>query len=113
VIEHLTPEQRAGLRPSVDVDALERLFDAAPADLRPLIVLHFSHTVHAAEVLAALGAQAGRPDAPAFAAAIERQSAVSDFPLTISAPDDPELRALWSAVEDRYCPPSTAEPSAG
>jgi hypothetical protein len=117
----LTPEQRDRLRDSVDTLALERLLDRLPtAAEQQLMLLSFYRNPTAAETADALGA-AGVDDAE-----LEDLRALADHTplpphlahpendfdpdwvaptqmvtLALHAPDDPELRELWEAVEPR------------
>jgi hypothetical protein len=116
---HLTYEQRARLRPSVDAPALERLLDRLPAAAeRQLMLLSFYMEPTAAEALDALGS-AGVDDAeledlralanhtplPPHLAHPENDvdpdwvAPTHTVNLAVEAPEDPELRALWKAVE--------------
>lgn len=116
----LTPEQRARLRRTVSHAALERLLARLPAGARSLMFLGFCDDPTPAEALAALrDAHTGESELE------EMRRFLEDTPLPphlahpendpdpgwtapalnmvfqVQPPDDPELRALWEAVEPR------------
>jgi hypothetical protein len=115
----LTAEERARLRPSVEVAALERLLARLPPEARRLLLLHFARARTLEDFRAAL-ADSGDPEAlrdlerflaepppPAEVHPATEPGTVSYVPLptddlyaNVSPPeDDPELRALWDAIE--------------
>jgi hypothetical protein len=106
---HLTDADRARLRPSVDVEALERFLDAIPeedrAGVRRVAVLHFSRHVTMADVrdfLAAIGneeAAAQIDRGLAIRAEKEPEAVPADQFFTMERPESPRLRALWDAIE--------------
>jgi len=111
----LTPAERARLRPTVDVSALERFLDAIPDNVRPsvqsAVVLHFSRTVTMRDIRDFLNAM-GSDDA---AAAVDRAIATkpsreppalpddsvppNEEAFTMEPPQSPRLRKLWDAIE--------------
>jgi hypothetical protein len=113
----LTPAERARLRPSVDVNALERFLAEIPEDVRPgvktAVVLHFSQSVTMADIRDFLRAVGNDHTAAAVDRAIATQpakepGAIPDEPkpaksdvFTMEPPESPQLRALWEAIEPR------------
>jgi hypothetical protein len=111
----LTPAERARLRPSVDVSALERFLAEIPDDVRPgvqtAVVLHFSRNVTMADIRDFLNAMGSDDAADAVDRAIatkapEKPPPVADGPeaprnelFTMEAPKSPRLRELWNAIE--------------
>jgi hypothetical protein len=81
----LRPEDRTRLRPTVDAAALERLLAAVPSEARSAIVLACLAEPSAADRTAA-GVDPIKPGAE------------SSFSFRF---EDPELTALWRAVEPR------------
>jgi hypothetical protein len=116
---HLTPAERARLRPTVDVSALERFLAEIPEEVRPgvqsAVVLHFSRTVTMADIRDFLRAVGNDDTAAAMDRAIATQpakepgipdesiSAKSDV-FTMEPPQSPQLRALWDAIEPQQPP---------
>lgn len=116
----LTPEWRTRLRRSVDVPALERLLVYLPAAGRPVMILSFCEDPTPAEALDALRSS-GVSDAeceelrrfaeyeplPPHVAHPENDpdphwtAPASHLIFQVQPPADPELRALWEAVEPR------------
>jgi hypothetical protein len=117
--ERLTAEERARLRPSVDAAALERFLARAPREARRAVVLHFAQERTLEDFRAAL-ADSGDPEAlrdlerflaepppPAEVHPATGPGTVSyvtiptdNLYVNVSPPeDDPELRALWDAIE--------------
>ena len=116
----VTPEQRARLRRSVDVSALERLLAYLPATERPVMLLGFCSDPTPAEALDALRTS-GVSDAEFDE--LRRFAEYTPLPphlahpenvpdpnwtapawhliFQVQPPDDPELRVLWEAVEPR------------
>jgi hypothetical protein len=116
----LTPSERARLRTTVDVAALERYLVYVPPPSRGIIIVGFYEFPTSAEVLAALRADGTVPDAIEFF-----QSMVDNPPLPphlahpendydphwvppepnlvfqLSPPETPELRKLWELIEAR------------
>lgn len=96
----LTPEQRARLRPSVDVAALERLLAAVPAEARlGLVVACFAEITP--EELREVGAEVPDNAAETRPASHRGRPAHlppqhSDFMIEF---DDPHLARLWDEVE--------------
>jgi hypothetical protein len=124
----LTPAERARLRPTVDVDALERFLAEIPEEVRPgvqsAVVLHFSRAVTKADIrdfLSAVGnddaaaavdrAISAEPPSPASHPATEPDGPAYELIptteqlFTMEPPDSPRLRALWDAIE---APPPAA-----
>lgn len=117
----LTPAERARLRPTVDVGALERFLAEIPEDVRPgvksAVVLHFSRTVTMAELRDFLLAVGNGDTAAVVDRAIAMQpvkepGVAPDEPIppksdvfTMEPPKSPRLRALWDAIEPQQ-PPS-------
>ncbi len=111
----LTPAERARLRPSVDVNALERFLAEIPEEVRPgvqsAVVLHFSRAVTMADVRDFLNAVGNDDAAAAVDRAIATRPAVEPGPgvhepippkselFTMEPPESPRLRALWDAIE--------------
>jgi hypothetical protein len=121
----LTAAERARLRGSVDVSALERFLAAIPAEVRPGVqraaVLHFSRDVTMADIrdfFTAVGSDdaaeamgraiAAEPDdlpkpeihPPARPGALAFQPIpTTDQIFTMEPPKGPRLRALWDAIE--------------
>jgi hypothetical protein len=118
---HLTPAERARLRPTVDVDALERFLAEIPEEVRvgvqSAVILHFSRSVTIADIRDFLLA-VGNDDT---AAAMDRAIATQPVKEPGVAPDEPTppkgevftmeppksrwLRELWDAIEPEP-PPS-------
>ena len=99
----LSPQQRARLRPSVDVEALERLLAALPEAARPQAVLACVADLTVEE----LAALPGFPGAPACAAGGGPPSGTSAPRTSLAiAFKAPHLQRLWEAVE-----PPTQSPS--
>jgi hypothetical protein len=114
----LTPEQHVRLRRTVDVAVLERLLACLPASERPVTLLGFCSDPTPAEVLEVLRAS-GVSDTeldelrqlaeyvplPPHLAHPENDpdpnwtAAPWHLVCQVSPPSDPELRALWEAVE--------------
>jgi hypothetical protein len=116
----LTPSERARLRRTVDVAALERCLVYVSPPSRGIVIVGFYEFPTAAEALEALRADGSVPDAIEFF-----QSIVDNPPqpphlahpendydphwvppepnlmFQLSPPDDPELRRLFEAVESR------------
>jgi hypothetical protein len=116
---HLTPAERARLRPTVDVSALERFLAEIPEEVRPgvqsAVVLHFSRTVTMADIRDFLRAVGNDDTAAAMDRAIATQPAkepgIPDEPIpaksdvfTMEPPQSPQLRALWDAIEPQQPP---------
>lgn len=122
----LTAAERQRLRPSVNIPALERFLAAAPETPRGALIAHFAIEVTPDDLLAFMrGIQvAGEasaaevdeyertmrepspdpaPDGSARAAASSGVRYVpvphSQYVLRFDPPADPELRALWDAIE--------------
>lgn len=114
----LTPAQRVRLRRTVNVPALERLLARLSAKARPLVFLGFCEDPTPSEALAALGAadssEAELEEArwfleytplPPHLAHEENDpdpnwtAPALNMVFQVQPPDDPELRALWEAVE--------------
>jgi hypothetical protein len=111
----LTPDERARLRPSVDVPALERFLIEIPEEVRSgvksAVVLHFSRAVTKADIRDFLLAVGNDDTAAAVDRAITTQPAVEPGPgsqepkppkseeFTMEPPKSPRLRALWDAIE--------------
>jgi hypothetical protein len=111
----LTPAERARLRPTVDVSALERFLAEIPDDVRPgvqsAVVLHFSRAVTMADVRDFLLAVGNDDTAAAVDRAIATQPAAEPGPVadepnapnselfSMEPPTSPRLRALWDAIE--------------
>jgi hypothetical protein len=118
----LSEAERARLRPSVDVAALERWLAATNDDIRIAIVAHFATEI-TADDLRAVGKVVGAttedlalwdaameaplelgplhvpgPDAPPNAVSF-RSVPMAQPVLWIEPPDDPALASLWSAIE--------------
>jgi hypothetical protein len=116
----LTPLERARLRTTVDVAALERYLVHVPPPSRGVAIVGFFEFPTPAEVLEALRADGSVPDAIEFF-----QSLIDNPPLpprlahpendvdpdwtppeanpvfNVTAADDSELRPLWEAIEPR------------
>ena len=116
----VTPEQRSRLRRSVDVPALERLLAYLPATERAVMFLSFCDDPTAAEALNALTASgadlteledlrrfAEYAPLPPHLAHPENDpdpnwtAPAWQLIFQVQPPDNPELRALWEAVEPR------------
>jgi hypothetical protein len=111
----LTPAERARLRPTVDVSALERFLAEIPEDVRPgvqsAVVLHFSRAVTMADIRDFLNAVGNDDAAAAVDRAIATRPAVEPGPVSqgptptkseafsMEPPTSPRLRALWDAIE--------------
>jgi hypothetical protein len=111
----LTPAERARLRASVDVRALERFLAEIPEDVRPgvqsAVVLHFSQAVTKADIRDFLAAVGSDDAAAAVDRAIATRPAVEPGPVvneltppknevfSMEPPTSPRLRALWDAIE--------------
>jgi hypothetical protein len=111
----LTPAERARLRPTVDVDALERFLAEIPREVRvgvqSAVVLHFSRTVTKADIRDFLLAVGNDDTAAAVDRAITTRPVVEPGPgsqepdpprsevFTMEPPKGPRLRALWDAIE--------------
>jgi hypothetical protein len=120
--EPLSAAERARLRPSVDVAALERWLVATNDDIRIAIVARFA-TEFTEDDLRAIGKVVGAtaedmalwdaameapvelgplqvpgPDAPPNAVAF-RSTSTPQPVLWIEPPDDPALALLWNAIE--------------
>jgi hypothetical protein len=110
----LSAAERARLRSSVDVSALERFLAEIPEEVRPgvqnAVVLHFSRAVSMADIRDFLLA-VGNEDT---AAAVDRAIAIHPTPepgpdshestpankeFSMEPPTSPRLRALWDAIE--------------
>jgi hypothetical protein len=116
----LTPAERARLRSSVDVGALERFLAEIPDDVRPgvqsAVVLHFSRTVSMADIRDFLNAMGSDDAADAVDRAIATQlprkrPPIADGPepankelFTMEPPQSPRLRELWDAIEPGQSP---------
>jgi hypothetical protein len=117
----LSPEERSRLRPSLNLDALERLLQRVPPNVRAITLLHFYEAPTAREALDALEASgledyefgdlralADHVPLPPHLAHPENDLDPDWVPpvhpvyLSIDPPDDPELRALWDAVENQH-----------
>jgi hypothetical protein len=120
--EPLSVSERARLRPSVDVAALQRWLDATHDEVRVAVIAHFASSVNAddlraigqvvgatAEDLAAWDAMADEslplgplqipgPDAPPNALAF-RSIPTSQAFVMMEPPKDPILASLWNAIE--------------
>jgi hypothetical protein len=115
----LSPAERARLRPSVDVSALERFLGEIPEEVRPgvksAVVLHFSRAVTMADMRDFLLAVGNDDTAAAVDRAIATRPAQEPGPtadeaippkkFSMEPPESPELRALWDAIEPQR-PPS-------
>jgi hypothetical protein len=101
VSAHLTPEQRARLRPSVDVAALERLLAAVPPESRLAVVTACVRTPTREDLLALGFDVPDLTEAPALM--LGEQPDLRFLPEAsydaILHFDDPVLAALWAAVE--------------
>jgi hypothetical protein len=111
----LTPAERARLRVTVDVGALERFLAEIPEEVRSgvqsAVVLHFSRAVTMADIRDFLIAVGNDDTAAAVDRAIATQPAVEPGPslpepkspkseiFTMEPPKSPRLRALWDAIE--------------
>lgn len=121
----LTPAERARLRPTVDVSALERFLVAIPEEVRPgvrhAVVLHFSRDVTMADIrdffvavgnddaVEAMGRAiaaepADHPKPEAHPSSQPGALAFQPIPTTdqifsMEPPTSPRLRALWDAIE--------------
>jgi hypothetical protein len=111
----LTPAERARLRPTVDVDALERFLAEIPEDVRlgvqSAVVLHFSRAVTMADIRDFLLAVGNDDTAAAVDRAIATQPVAKPGPgsqepnppksdvFMMEPPKGPRLRALWDAIE--------------
>jgi hypothetical protein len=117
----LSAAERARLRPTVDVDALERFLAEIPEEVRPgvqsAVVLHFSRTVTMADVRDFLIAVGNDDTAAAVDRAIAMKPAKEPAPtneegkaakselFSMEPPESPRLRALWDAIEPPAPPP--------
>jgi hypothetical protein len=111
----LTPTERARLRSTVDVSALERFLAAIPEDVRPgvqsAVILHFSRAVTMADIRDFLLAVGNDDTAAAVDRAIATQPSAEPGPVsqephspksesfTMEPPKSRRLRALWDAIE--------------
>jgi hypothetical protein len=111
----LSASERARLRPTVDVDALERFLAEIPDEVRPgvqsAVVLHFSQTVTMSDIRDFLNAVGSDDAAAAVDRAIATRPAIepgrtTDVPkptkqeaFSMEPPATPRLRALWDAIE--------------
>jgi hypothetical protein len=111
----LTPAERARLRLTVNVNALERFLAEIPDDVRPgvqsAVVLHFSQAVTKADIRDFLAAVGSDDAAAAVDRAIATRPAVEPGPpadeptppkneaFSMEPPTSPRLRALWDAIE--------------
>ena len=110
----LTDADRARLRPTVNVEALERFLAAIPeedrAGVRRVAVLHFSRQVTMTDVRDFL-ASIGNEEAAAQidrGLAIRAEAEGADAPIpssgqffTMERPESPRLRELWDAIEPK------------
>lgn len=86
----LSPEERAGLRPTVDAQALERLLAVAPPESRPLILAVCARDPEPMGLLEPFPESEAGPRLT-FLPFVQRDVMI--------AFDDPELQRLWEAVE--------------
>lgn len=99
----LTAQDRARLRPTVDVAALERFLAAIPGPTRRVVLLSFMHDATQEELRAAAGfgpADFGGGVTPPAGAAAD------DFAIMVDPAASPELHRLWRAIEPAG-PPSS------
>ena len=116
----LADDERARLRPTVDVDALERFLERVPTALRLPVILHFSRMITTDdlkrlvqigpeyEVLSELDADeqqierdyetAGQPARPTLSLRFN-PAPISDFLVQVAAPTQGDLLELWNKIE--------------
>ena len=97
----LTEAQRAALRPTVDVAALERFVAADPKRAHAALV-HFSQPLEVPEARAEVRQLGGTDE---HLADFDRMIAAGDEDevaivlVRVAPPADPRLRAMWDAIE--------------
>jgi hypothetical protein len=98
----LTSEQRARLRPTVDVAALERLLAVLPAEARTAAVLACVAAPGFEEISALPGFPGGATSAPACAPGSGAPTPPPARAASLAiAYKNPEHQRLWEAVEPR------------
>jgi hypothetical protein len=121
----ITREERARLRISVDVPALERLLSATPSTDRYVTFVHFVRAVTADDIREFHRANGDPVGLAEFERTLAAPGSVPDvlpenqghtnslpfvviptdnFVLDIEPPREPAMRALWDAVEPGYAP---------